>query len=282
MKELITGMDRTWITLQIPVNGFNLAVYRSGEHKPPLVMLHGFTDDSGCWLNLAKTLTDKYEVILIDEIGHGRSDRVKKLPNRKTYDPPQHVHAVIQHLKLFRPILLGHSMGAATAARFAANYPDLPAAVMLEDLPWIDPSPNQTAPTNHQKEPYFFKLQKMQTQTLEEVIAYGFVRHPRWRKESIPPWAEAKLRFDLDFYELRPPFRPDYNQLLPKIKAPTLIISGDPGLGSMITAEKAQTALKIMSHAQWAKIPNAGHCIRYEQFDAYLQVVKAFLEKAPQ
>ena len=40
---------------------------------------------------------------------------------------------LIKELKLERPILMGHSMGSASVAQFAAKYPDVPRAVILED-----------------------------------------------------------------------------------------------------------------------------------------------------
>ena len=52
--------------------------------------------------------------------------------------------AVIGALGLQKPYLLGHSMGAITAATVAANYPDLVRAVVLEDPALQDKPPSQT------------------------------------------------------------------------------------------------------------------------------------------
>ncbi len=267
-----------WEEGRLPVNGFDLHYYRSGSGHIPLIMAHGFTDDGLCWSNLAKILHPDYDLILYDEIGHGKTDRVRQLPNRAAFDPPEHLHALIRHLELVKPLLLGHSMGAATITRFTARYPEIPAAVLLEDLPWINPEDEDSVKSEGDpKEPYFYKLQKMQTQTLKEVVAYGHIRHPRWREEAILFWAAAKHRFDLDFFDLRPPFRPDYRSMLPEITCPVLLISADESLGGIITPEKAALALNIMPAAYWAHIPGAGHCIRYEKFDAYCHAVTQFL-----
>jgi pimeloyl-ACP methyl ester carboxylesterase len=268
----------TWNEGVLPVGGFSLHYYRAGGGKKPLIMAHGFTDDGLCWSSLAETLYPDYDLILYEELGHGKSNRVNQLPSRDAFDPPGHLDALIRHLGLVKPIILGHSMGAATAARFAAQHPELPSALLLEDLPWIEPeeeNPNDIPPDG--KEPYFYKLKKMQTQTLEEIIAYGRIRHPRWREAAVRRWAAAKQRFDLDFYDLRPPFRPDYPSLLPGITCPVLLISGDESLGGIITPQKARRALEIMPSPHWAHIPDAGHCIRYEQFDAYCSAVQRFL-----
>src|SRR4029450_259606 len=46
-------------------------------------------------------------------------------------------------LKLARPLLMGHSMGSSSVARFAAKYPDVARAVILEDPGLVPPA---TAP----------------------------------------------------------------------------------------------------------------------------------------
>jgi len=38
-------------------------------------------------------------------------------------------------LKLEKPLIMGHSMGALSALLFASQYPELPRAILLEDPP---------------------------------------------------------------------------------------------------------------------------------------------------
>jgi pimeloyl-ACP methyl ester carboxylesterase len=267
--------SRHWQEADIPANGFPIHTYRAGRGKNTLIMAHGFTDDALCWTNLAETLLDNFTIILYDEIGHGQSARVRELPSRDAYNPPEHLHAVIQTFEIAHPLLLGHSMGAATVARFAARYPDIPQAILFEDLPWLPPHP--AGAQRGEKDAYYYRLQVLQQFSLDAAIAYGRQKHTRWQAQALPYWAAAKLRFDLDFYDLRPPFRPDYETLLPKITCPPLFLYGDADLGGIITPELARKAQKLMPNAQTAHIANAGHCIRYEQFSAYLESVQAFL-----
>ncbi|MFH1445944.1 MAG: hypothetical protein ABIG43_00840, partial [Chloroflexota bacterium] len=58
-----------------------------------------------------------------------------------------------------------------------------------------------------------------------------------------------------------------------------LLLTGDTDLRALVTPKIAIEALKIMPQAQWAHIPGAGHCIRYEKYPIYLTVVKAFLNR---
>lgn len=265
-----------WKEADISVNGFKIHTYRAGRGRSTLIMAHGFTNDALCWTNLAEALLDDFEIVLYDEVGHGQSTRVREMPSLESYDPPDHLHALIQVLELREPILLGHSMGAATVARFAAKYPDLPKAILLEDLPWRPPHSPGTQ--RGEKDPYYYRLKVLQQLSLDAVIAYGRQTHTSWQAQALPHWAAAKQRFDLDYYDLRPPLRPDYTNLLPKISCPALFIYGDPDLGGIITPNLAQNAIRLMPNAQAVHIRNAGHCIRYEQFTSYLEAVRAFLK----
>ena len=266
-----------WHESEIEVEGIAIHTYHLDNGKRPIVMAHGFTDDALCWEKLAAALGEDHQIVLYDEIGHGKSSRVHKMPDPETFNQPAHLEAVISAFELDHPIIIGHSMGAATTARLAALRPHLPGAIILEDLPWIDPESEKQHASSDTKEPYYYKLVDLKKQSEDNIIAYGRQRHPRWQEDVIPAWAAAKKRFDLDYFELRPPFRPNYEKLLSNISCPALFISGDEALGGIITPAKALKALEITPHAEWAHIPDAGHCIRYEKYQPYLHVVKNFM-----
>ena len=66
-----------------------------------------------------------------DARGHGLSD-----PPKPADEPDVMVDdlaGLIRELKLVKPIVMGHSMGSATAAWFGAKYPDIAHAIVLED-----------------------------------------------------------------------------------------------------------------------------------------------------
>src|SRR5688572_13896619 len=137
-----------WTDGYVVANGIRIHYWRTGGNKPPLVMAHGSSDDALCWTNLAREFQDQYDIVMFDARGHGLSD--PPTPS----DPPdvqvEDLADLIKELKLNRPILMGHSMGSASVARFAAKYPDVPRAVILEDpaliRPATPPAPGQTTP----------------------------------------------------------------------------------------------------------------------------------------
>ena len=121
-----------WTDGYVMANGIRIHYWRTGgTGKPPLVLAHGSSDDGLCWTNLAKELTDRYDIIMFDARGHGLSD--PPTPNDPEDVQVEDLSELIKALKLDKPILMGHSMGSASVAHFAAKYPDVPRAVILED-----------------------------------------------------------------------------------------------------------------------------------------------------
>ncbi len=65
-----------WSDGYLHANGVRLHYYRAvpATDKPPMVMVHGITDNGLCWATLALKLQDDYDVYLLDARGHGLSD----------------------------------------------------------------------------------------------------------------------------------------------------------------------------------------------------------------
>lgn len=113
---------------------------RTGGPGPPFVLAHGLTDDGLCWTPVAEALAGDYDVVMVDARGHGRSDAPAH-----GYDPTTEaadLAGAIAALDLRRPTILGHSLGAVTALVLAGAFPDVPAAILLEDPPalWAVPA----------------------------------------------------------------------------------------------------------------------------------------------
>jgi len=124
-----------WTQNDITINGVSLHYWRTGDgSNPPLVLAHGFSDNSLCWLQTALDLEADYDIIMPDARGHGLSARIQ--PGERV-DMGADLAGIIQALDLQRPIVGGHSMGAAVAFQLGVRYPEIPRALLLEDPPWF-------------------------------------------------------------------------------------------------------------------------------------------------
>lgn len=108
--------------------------FTSNGKGNPLVLLHGFLEDSRIWINIVKDLQKSRQVICIDLPGHGKSDGVAAI-----HDMPlmsQVVHKVVQHVGIQQFSIAGHSMGGYVSLEFLKNFP-----MMLESITLINSTP---------------------------------------------------------------------------------------------------------------------------------------------
>lgn len=114
-------MNTTWHAV---VTGHQKIAYQKNGRPsglPPLVLLHGFCEDSSIWDNWITTMP-AMQVICIDLPGFGQSD----LPPAAGIEHYAHaVKAVLDHEREDKCVLVGHSMGGYTALAFAELYPEM-------------------------------------------------------------------------------------------------------------------------------------------------------------
>lgn len=87
----------------------------------PIVLIHGAGQDTTSWRYNIPTLARAHRVISIDLPGHGKSE-VLLPPISSTGDFADHVWNVIRKLRLERPVLMGHSMGAGICLAVALEH----------------------------------------------------------------------------------------------------------------------------------------------------------------
>ena len=87
-----------------------------------IVLLHGFLENRKMWNSVTDVLSEKHRFVCIDLLGHGDSDLLGYV---HTIDEQAAVvKAVLDHLRLRRYTILGHSMGGYVALEFAKKHGD--------------------------------------------------------------------------------------------------------------------------------------------------------------
>jgi N-formylmaleamate deformylase len=250
--------------------------YRTGGNKRPIVLLHGATDNGLCWSPVAEWLSARYDVIMPDAPGHGLSDRLTPGSQKNRY--AAQVAALIQQLKLSRPLVMGHSMGAGAAVDLAVNYADLVKAVILEDPGWRElPNTPETPEAIRLRAEMLKALTGFSGKSETEVLAEGRRLNPRWSEAELIPWAKAKTQFDSNLFKNVPVEGPSYKDLVPAMNCPALLIIAENGI---VTAEVARQAARLWKSPypfKWTLILGAGHNIRREQFSLFKEAVDEFI-----
>lgn len=270
-------MNKDWTEAVVTTaDGIKLSYIRTGKgDKPTLVLAHGLTDKGLCWHQFAQDLEEQYDLIMYDAYGHGKSSRIDP---KKSFDLSEHLHDLIVALDLEKPGVIGHSMGAASAAEFAAAYPDMISALVLEDPPWSDQEVTTeqiTATMAGWKKGNLAAKEK----SVKELVKLKKKESPNWEEAILEAWAEAKLEVDLSIFDHYPLKHQDWRDLAKAIKIPTLLVTGDNELGAILTPEMGIKAVELLEHGEFGHISAAGHCVRYEQYQPYLTMVRLFLKR---
>jgi N-formylmaleamate deformylase len=268
-----------WQSGELDSNGVHLHYNRTGGAKPPLVLAHGFSDDGLCWTPVARALEHEYDVIMVDARGHGLSQAPEE--GYGNAEQVADLAGAIAALGLQRPIVLGHSMGAATALLLAGTYPDLPGAILLEDPParWMPAASAALQPQEQWRAQQRERLTALQQQTRPELIAMQRAATPSWSEDELGPWADAKLRFNLNALNRGDLAPSEWQATLRQITCPALLITADPARGAIVTAAAAEALQGLIPQLHVAQVDDAGHSIRRDQFDRYMQVVRGFLSE---
>jgi pimeloyl-ACP methyl ester carboxylesterase len=102
------------------VNGINLYFETHGAGRP-LVLLHGGLGSGEMFGPVLPALAERHQVIAVDLQGHGRTaDIDRPIDMRLMADD---IAALIDHLGLDKPDLVGYSLGGGVALHAAAKYP---------------------------------------------------------------------------------------------------------------------------------------------------------------
>ena len=256
-------------------DGIELFYVRTGGEKPKLILLHGITDSGSCWFQLANDLEANYDVIMYDAYGHGKSSRID---TAKRFDMVEDLHDLITALKLDKPGIMGHSMGAATAAAFAAKYPEKLSLLVLEDPPWANFKFDQTV-AKATLQDWKKKNLSAKEKTVKDLIRLKKIESPNWEESVLQEWALAKIEVDPAIFDYYPIQEGEWQNLAKAIIVPTLIITGDNELGALVTPKIGIEAVKLLRKGEFGHISRAGHCVRYEQYQPYLIMLRLFLKR---
>src|SRR5687768_17157019 len=95
----------------------------------PVIFLHGYTDSWRSFEQVLRLLPESVHAYALSQRGHGNSDRPVN-----SYKPENFVAdiaAFMKQLKVESAVIVGHSMGATVAQRFALDHPQMTRALVL-------------------------------------------------------------------------------------------------------------------------------------------------------
>lgn len=275
----MTNLTEGWTEGTVAANGVNIHYYRTGSEssdKPAMLLLHGITDNGLCWSRVALELQDRYDIVMTDARGHGKSDRLENGLSAQLLAAD--AAGVIRALGLAKPVVFGHSMGAFTALALAAEYPELAGALLLEDPPLREaPAPEPPAEFMEERRREFTALRAMSPQ---ERTAQGAALNPNWHALEVTPWAQSKAEVDPEVLNQFGRFNGySWREAFSRIRCPGLLITGDPDKMAIVTSATGREVVTLWQDGEVVHIAGAGHCIHRDRYAETMAAVDAFLKR---
>jgi pimeloyl-ACP methyl ester carboxylesterase len=271
------GIPDGWSDGYVYANGIRIHYYHAvpAPGKPVIVMAHGITDIGLCWTTLTWKLQGDYDVYMVDARGHGLSDPFTTSDDADTMikDLVEFVRA----LKLEKPILVGHSMGAATVMRIGAEYPDLAKAIVMLD-PRLEPPPTTNSlPGGNSMFGPPEKLVAQNNARFEELVATCHAQSPRWDLVDCQYWALSKKQYHGAYgpEAMKPLIGVrQIGDSLAKITVPALILKAD---APPATRKANEAAARVMQHGRLVHIDDSAHNLHHDQLNRTTAVLREFL-----
>jgi pimeloyl-ACP methyl ester carboxylesterase len=192
------------------VNGIKLyyEVFGTGE---PLVLLHGGLGATSMFGPNLAALAEGRQVIGVDLQGHGRTADIDRpiSPELMAED----IAALIKHLELERPDLMGYSLGGGVAVHVAIRHPELVRKLVIVSTPI-------------RRNAFYPDILAQQGEVTAEA-AEALKRTPMYQLyASLAPRPEDWPRLLQKMGEgMAKDF--DFSREIAKIKAPTMIVAAD-------------------------------------------------------
>jgi pimeloyl-ACP methyl ester carboxylesterase len=102
------------------VNGINLYYETHGSGRP-LILLHGGLGSGEMFGPVLPQLAERHQVVAVDLQGHGRTADIDRPIDVRLMAGD--IAALIDHLRLATPDVVGYSLGGGVALQTAARYP---------------------------------------------------------------------------------------------------------------------------------------------------------------
>lgn len=249
-----------------------------GEGPRTVVALHGFTGNRGVWRRLESRWSARMRVVAVDLPGHGESAPAGALGFAGAVDA---LASLLDALGLENPTVLGYSLGARVALALAAAHPQRVGKLILESgSPGLDSVRERQSRRKDddglaesieregvpafverwERLALFAGLRRLPASVREEIRARRLTCSPAGLADSLRTMGVA--------------MQPSLWPVLPRIRIPTLLLTGGEDLKFTGIARRMSAALPICWRRTFA---GAGHSLHLEIPEAYAAEVTAFV-----
>ncbi|HEY3988991.1 MAG TPA: alpha/beta hydrolase [Acidobacteriaceae bacterium] len=232
-----------------------------------IVLLHEALGSVSHWRDFPQRLAERcqMDVLLYSRLGHGWSEGPPESRSRRYFEQQSLtvLPALLAHFAIDRPVLLGHSEGAAIAlvytAQQAVHHPEKVRALILE------------SPILHIEPAAGIGMAMAERAWRETDFRERLARHHRDPDAVFAAWlsireSDSMLTLPLEAH-------------LPPVRCPLLVIEGEHD--EYATTRQTDALRPLAPQMQVVHLPDSGHTPHREQPEVVLDQIAAFLHGLP-
>jgi pimeloyl-ACP methyl ester carboxylesterase len=224
------------------------------KKKQSLVFIHGSGSDHSVWSHQYARLHKHYNILAMDLPGHGRSGG---LGEADVGNYCFWVKKLLDILNLKNTFLIGHSLGSAITLRFALNYPQEIAGIVLA-------GGGMKMPVN----PFFLEFLKtnppaVPVEVIDLICKYSLAKENRPKFSAPLQKSLSQSSVEVLYGDLSACNNLDLSEELCKIKVPALVICGAED--KMTPLDFSRQLAAGISGAMLEIIEGAGHMVMLEK-----------------
>ena len=243
--------------------------YKGDPSGTPVIMLHGYTDSWFSFSQVLPLLDHKYRVYILDQRGHGDSDR--PVGGYAMQQFAADVIAFMDAMKLQQATIVGHSMGSFVAQHVAVEAPErvsklvlVASATSIRNNVVLDLQREISALPDTVPESF---ARDFQVSTIFQPLAPEFLQAVVKESLKTPArvWREVMAEM----------VAPEASVSLKKLKTPTLILWGDK---ESVFPRSEQDALASSLRNSVLKVyPDTGHALHWERPERFAKDLQEFI-----
>ena len=254
------------------VNDINIYYKITGEGEP-LLLIHGLGSSTRDWEEQVPVFSQKYQVIIIDLRGHGKTDKPKE-----PYSIPmfaEDIAELMKSLDINQVNALGISLGGSIAFQFAIDYPEMVKSLVIVNTGVEFKLDSFKARYNFFMRKFIVSLVGMKK--MGEVLAPRLFIKPEQedlRQKLIERWAENDKKAYLNALKSLKGWTA--KDRIHTINCPTLVISSDEDY-TPVSVKEEYTAL--IPKGKVVVIDDARHAVTMEKPNQFNKIVMEFLSE---
>jgi pimeloyl-ACP methyl ester carboxylesterase len=236
---------------------------RAASMAGTIVLLHEALGSVSHWRDFPERLAERCEmnVLLYSRLGHGQSEGPPARRSRRYFEQQslEVLPALLAQFAIERPVLLGHSEGAAIALIYAARHPENVRALVLES-PILRVEPASAT-----------GMALAERAWRETDFRERLARHHRDPDAVFAAWlsireSDSLLSLPLEAH-------------LPPVRCPLLVLQGEHD--EYATSLQTDALRPLAPQMRVVHLPDNGHTPHREHPEMVLELIESFLRQLP-